>query len=142
MERNVKRLRTKSGSPGRDMVQCSSFRLTNFIINKMDWIKQNIWQTLIVALITVVFSTIGSLYIYRATKKTDKIENAASCEYVDQKTGDLKVYIDIQDNEMKDRIEGLDNRMENKADKADIMEIRGLIKQQNDYLFQILKARQ
>jgi len=70
------------------------------------------------------------------------LHGAASCDYVDQKTDNLKIYIDVQDGEIKNRIDGLDLQVDQKADKSDIMEIRGLIKQQNDYLFQILKERQ
>jgi len=80
----------------------------------MDWIKKNLWQTLLVAFITVVFSTVGSVIVYSSTKKADKLENSASTEYVNQETGKLKVYIDVNNDELKSDIRRLEDT---KADK-------------------------
>lgn len=81
----------------------------------MDWIKKNIWQSLLIAFITVVFSTVGSVIVYSSTKRADKVNNSASTEYVDKKTGELKVYVDVQDTEIKSDVRRLEDT---KADKA------------------------
>jgi len=103
-----------AGTPRPDLVQLGSNYFSNFILNKMDWIKKNLWQTLLVAFITVVFSTVGSVIVYSSTKKADKLENSASTEYVNQETGKLKVYIDVNNDELKSDIRRLEDT---KADK-------------------------
>lgn len=125
--------------PRRDVVQCSNNRFFSFIITKMDWIKNNIWQTLIVALITVVFSAVGSLYVYNYTKNTDRVENAASTDYVDKKTGDLKTYIDVQDGEIKTRMNTIDRKFDNKVDKEAFDRLCKQTDDNHDILIQILR---
>jgi len=109
--RNHKRT---DSDPRRYVVQLSSNHFSNFILNKMDWIKKNWAQTILVAFITVVFSTVGSVIVYSSTKKVDKINNSASTEYVDKKAGELKTYVDVQDNEIKVDVQRLEDT---KADK-------------------------
>ena len=89
----------------------------------MDWIKKNIWQTLLVAFITVVFSTLGSIYVYQHSKTDMKIDSAASIEYVDRKTGETKIYIDIQDTDLRNKIIRLEDGMDKKADKYHVESI-------------------
>lgn len=126
-------------APQRDMVQYSDYHFPNFILSKMDWIKKNIWQTILVALITVIFSTLGSLYIWHKQREVEKVQGCAPYEYVDKKTDDLKIYIDVQDLEIKSRVNNLESRQIQKAEKSDVDQIRALLQDQNRMIFELLK---
>lgn len=104
----------------------------------MDWIKKNLWQTILVALITVSLSTVGSLYVYRVTTQNQKYENAASTEYVDSNINDLKGYVNVQDNAIIKRLDRIQSVQQTKADKDYVDKLYQKTEENNRLLIEIL----
>lgn len=104
----------------------------------MDWIKKNIWQTLLVAAITVLFSTFGSLYVYQASTSANKVDKAASIEYVDQKHNEQKIYIDEQDNAIIQRMDRIQAVQLTKADQSYVDKLYQKTEENNRLLIEIL----
>ena len=86
----------------------------------MEWIKNNFRQAILIALITVILSTIGSVVVYSITSRDQVLNNAASKEYVDKQDSAINSTLKSHD----DKFNRIDTKFDTKADKADIVALR------------------
>jgi hypothetical protein len=107
----------------------------------MDKIKDNWKLAVLITLLSVGLSTLGTLVVTSINAKNTTLNDAASVNYVDNKSTELKGYIDTQDGEMKNRICIIEDDMKGKADKSDIAEIKQILRDQNSMLFKILETK-
>lgn len=85
----------------------------------MGKIRDN-WQ---LAVFTVVITILGSGVWTYFQNRDKSIHDSASIEYVDKKTGETKIYIDIQDTDLKNQINKIEHNMDLKADKYHVESI-------------------
>jgi len=99
-------------------------RIINYAKTKaMDWIKANLRQTLIIALITMVFSTIGSIFVYSFTSREEKLGKAASIEYVNDRDAELNSKLCLHD----EHFIRLEDQIDTKADKVDMIAVQATV---------------
>jgi len=107
----------------------------------MDKIKDNWKLAVLITLLSVGLSTLGTLIVTSINAKSQTLNESASVNYVEAKNTELKGYIDTQDGEMKDRICIIEDDMKTKADRSDIAEIKQILREQNSMLFKILERQ-
>jgi len=107
----------------------------------MEWIKNNFRQALLIAFITVVLSTVGSLVVYSITARDAKLDKSASTEYVDEHFNQAKVYINEKCSTMNTRVTTLENTMVLKADKSDQIRMEHKIDRVYELLVEIANSK-
>jgi competence CoiA-like predicted nuclease len=104
----------------------------------MDWIKKNLWQTLLVAAITVLFSTLGSVFVYHYSTDATKVDKAASIDLVELKHSEQKIYIDEKDNAIIQRMDRIQAVQLTKADQSYVDKLYQKTEENNRLLIEIL----
>ena len=107
----------------------------------MDWIKNNFKQAILIALLTVVLSTVGSIVVYSFTKHEDQLDKSASVEYVDKKCEDTRTYIDKQNILQDERMTRIQTDVNKKADKDDFDKLYDLALQTNRIVIEIAREK-
>jgi hypothetical protein len=106
---------------------------------KMDWLKTNFRQGLILAVIVALMS-LGSSFMFRGwTAKDDKINGAASVELVEKKQTEMKCYVNEQDQVLQKQITHIDGEVQLKTDKEDFEKLYQETKDNNKLLIEILR---
>lgn len=103
----------------------------------MDWIKNNFKQAILIALLTVVLSTVGSIIVYSVTNHEDRLQRAAPIEYVDKKCEDTRIYIDKQDGLLNERLGRVQESLNTKADQSDYDKLYQKTEENNRILIDI-----
>lgn len=104
----------------------------------MEWIKNNFKQAVLIALLTVFLSTIGSIFVFTFSQKEAKLDGAASIEYVEKSVGDLKIYTDTQDNALTQRMNRIQDVQNTKVDQNDFDKLYLKTEENNRLLIEIL----
>jgi hypothetical protein len=126
-------------TPRPHMVFNSNNNLSNFIIKKMEWLKTNFKQTLLIGLIMAVLSVVGTVVANRISARDTTVSKSASVDYVDTKCTDTRTYIDKQDNLLNERIGRVQESLKDKADQSDYDKLYQKTEENNKLLFEVLK---
>ena len=104
----------------------------------MEWFKNNFKQAVLIALLTVFLSTIGSLIVFSFTAKETKLDKAASIDYVNEKDHEQMIYINNQDQVITERLNRVQAIQQTKVDQSEFDKVYMKTEENNRLLIEIL----